>query len=86
VQMQIVPGLDEGLLTMPIPPTPPHPTFSHQPALSPCPPVPPLPFPQIVPGLDEGLLTMSTGGVRRLYIPGELAFPKGLPAGGRPCW
>ncbi|PSC76880.1 Peptidyl-prolyl cis-trans isomerase FKBP16-chloroplastic [Micractinium conductrix] len=40
---------------------------------------------QIVPGLDEGLLTMSTGGVRRLYIPGDLAFPKGLPAAaGRP--
>jgi hypothetical protein len=35
-----------------------------------------------VPGLDEGLLTMATGGVRRLYIPGDLAFPKGLPAGG----
>lgn len=37
--------------------------------------------PQVIPGLDEGLKTMSTGGVRRLYIPGELAFPKGLPAG-----
>lgn len=24
--------------------------------------------------------TMKTGGVRRLYIPGDLAFPKGLPA------
>lgn len=36
---------------------------------------------QVIPGLDEGLKTMSTGGVRRLYIPGELAFPKGLPAG-----
>lgn len=45
---------------------------------------PPCP-PQIVAGLDEGLLSMSTGGVRRLYIPGELAFPKGLPAAaGRP--
>ncbi|KAL4854516.1 Peptidyl-prolyl cis-trans isomerase FKBP16-3 [Chlorella vulgaris] len=40
---------------------------------------------QVVPGLDEGLLTMATGGVRRLYIPGDLAFPKGLPAAaGRP--
>lgn len=36
---------------------------------------------QVIPGLDEGLKTMSTGGVRRMYIPGELAFPKGLPAG-----
>lgn len=36
---------------------------------------------QVVPGLDEGLLTMATGGVRRLYIPGDLAFPKGLPSG-----
>lgn len=28
---------------------------------------------------------MKTGGIRRLYIPGELAFPKGLPsAAGRP--
>lgn len=48
---------------------------------------PPIPNPnhtrclQVVAGLDEGLLTMATGGVRRLYIPGNLAFPKGLPAG-----
>ena len=36
-------------------------------------------------GLDEGILTMRSGGIRRLYIPGELAFPKGLAsAPGRP--
>lgn len=29
-------------------------------------------------GLDEALLSMSTGSIRRLYIPGDLAFPKGL--------
>lgn len=39
----------------------------------------------LVPGLDEGILTMKTGGVRRLYVPGDLSFPKGLPpAPGRP--
>jgi hypothetical protein len=37
---------------------------------------------QVIPGLDEALLTMSSGCLRRLYIPGNLAFPKGLPAGG----
>ena len=31
----------------------------------------------VIPGLDEGILTMRSGGIRRLYIPGELAFPKG---------
>ncbi|CAI5509776.1 unnamed protein product [Closterium sp. Naga37s-1] len=40
---------------------------------------------QVVAGLDEGILTMKVGGLRRLYIPGELAFPKGLAsAPGRP--
>ena len=40
---------------------------------------------QIVAGLDEGMLTMKVGGVRRVYVPGALAFPKGLPSGpGRP--
>lgn len=40
---------------------------------------------QIIPGLNEGLLSMRVGGVRRLYIPGDLAFPKGLKAAaGRP--
>jgi peptidylprolyl isomerase len=39
----------------------------------------------VIPGLDEGILTMKSGGIRRLYIPGDLAFPKGLAsAPGRP--
>uniref|UniRef100_A0A7R9V9D2 peptidylprolyl isomerase n=1 Tax=Chlamydomonas euryale TaxID=1486919 RepID=A0A7R9V9D2_9CHLO len=40
---------------------------------------------QVVAGLDEGLQTMKPGGIRRLYIPGDMAFPKGLKAAaGRP--
>ena len=39
----------------------------------------------MIKGLDEGILTMKTGGKRRIYIPGPLAFPKGLTsAPGRP--
>ncbi|KAK7264370.1 hypothetical protein RJT34_31978 [Clitoria ternatea] len=40
---------------------------------------------QVIQGLDEGILSMKIGGKRRLYIPGSLAFPKGLnSAPGRP--
>eukprot|EP00878_Enallax_costatus_P004569 GHUV01004810.1.p1 GENE.GHUV01004810.1~~GHUV01004810.1.p1 ORF type:complete len:207 (+),score=57.03 GHUV01004810.1:78-698(+) len=40
---------------------------------------------QVIPGLDEGLMSMKVGGVRRLYIPGGLSFPKPLKAApGRP--
>ncbi|CAO2192320.1 unnamed protein product, partial [Urochloa humidicola] len=40
---------------------------------------------QVIQGLDEGILSMKVGGLRRLYIPGPLAFPKGLTsAPGRP--
>jgi hypothetical protein len=35
---------------------------------------------QVIPGLDEGLQSMRVGGLRRMYIPGPLAFPKGLKA------
>ena len=36
-------------------------------------------------GLNEGLKSMRVGGLRRLYIPGPLGFPKGLASGpGRP--
>ena len=35
---------------------------------------------QIVAGLDEGIASMKPGGLRRLYIPGNLSFPKGLPS------
>ena len=39
----------------------------------------------VIAGLDEGMLSMRSGGLRRLYIPGNLAFPKGLAsAPGRP--
>ena len=40
---------------------------------------------QIVAGLDEGLASMKVGGLRRLFIPGNLAFPKGLPSGPGRC-
>lgn len=40
---------------------------------------------QVIPGLDEGILGMKSGGVRRLYIPGPLAFPKGVKAAAGRC-
>lgn len=40
---------------------------------------------QIVAGLDEGIKDMKVGGLRRLYIPGNLSFPRGVnSAPGRP--
>ncbi|XP_050206481.1 peptidyl-prolyl cis-trans isomerase FKBP16-3, chloroplastic [Mercurialis annua] len=40
---------------------------------------------QVIKGLDEGILSMKAGGKRRIYVPGSLAFPKGLnSAPGRP--
>lgn len=33
---------------------------------------------QIVAGLDEGIKDMKVGGLRRLYIPGNLSFPRGV--------
>eukprot|EP00747_Dinoflagellata_sp_TGD_P187227 gnl/TRDRNA2_/TRDRNA2_44769_c0_seq1.p1 gnl/TRDRNA2_/TRDRNA2_44769_c0~~gnl/TRDRNA2_/TRDRNA2_44769_c0_seq1.p1 ORF type:complete len:303 (-),score=32.72 gnl/TRDRNA2_/TRDRNA2_44769_c0_seq1:74-982(-) len=39
----------------------------------------------LIKGMEEGILSMKSGGVRRLYVPGDLAWPKGLPAApGRP--
>ena len=40
---------------------------------------------QIVAGLVEGLASMKVGGLRRLYIPGNLSFPKGLTSGPGRC-
>ena len=40
---------------------------------------------QIVAGLDEGVASMRAGGVRRIYIPGNLSFPKGLASGPGRC-
>ena len=37
-----------------------------------------LSYSQIVAGLDEGLKDMKVGGLRRIYVPGNLSFPKGV--------
>lgn len=76
--IQVIPGLEEGLKTMSTLTTNPAQHANIMPILSQS-----IFLIQVIPGLDEGLKTMSTGGIRRLYIPGELAFPKGLPAGER---
>ena len=34
----------------------------------------------LIAGLEEGLLSMRAGGIRRLFVPGALAYPKGLPS------
>ena len=40
----------------------------------------------LVKGIDEGVLSMRSGGVRRLYVPGELSFQERLAsAPGRPA-
>lgn len=41
--------------------------------------------PQVVAGLDEALLDMTTGEIRRIYVPGDLAFPKGLASAPGRC-
>uniref|UniRef100_A0A7R9SV02 peptidylprolyl isomerase n=1 Tax=Polyblepharides amylifera TaxID=1486889 RepID=A0A7R9SV02_9CHLO len=39
----------------------------------------------LIVGLNEGIKSMKVGGIRRIYVPGPLAFPKGLAsAPGRP--
>ena len=34
----------------------------------------------LIEGMDVGLKGMKTGEIRRLFVPGELGFEKGLPA------
>lgn len=40
---------------------------------------------QIVQGLDEGIRGMKVGGVRRMYVPGNLSFPKGVASAPGRC-